>query len=95
MEERSSDVQESKSRPKPDSGPLFRSALLLGASVHKELETLGTSCFPTVAHFSGLLENETKVHHLSKSRKHNAGWVSKAETYFLIRIPSTPISIFH
>lgn len=74
---------------------LFRSALLLGARVHKELETLGSSRFPTVAHVSRLQENETKVHHLSKSRKHNAGWVSQAETYFLVRIPSTPGSIFH
>lgn len=74
---------------------LFRGALLLGARVHKELETLGPSRFPTVAHFSGLRENETKVHHLSKSRKHNAVWVSQAETYFLIRILSTPISIFY
>lgn len=74
---------------------LFMSALLLGTRVHKELETLRPSHFPTVAHFSGLPENETKVRHLSKSRKHKSEWVSQAETYFLIRIPSTPVSIFH
>lgn len=73
MEVRSSDVQESKPKPKADSGAgAFRECSSARGTGTQESGDTWTSRFPNVAHFSGLLEKETKVHHLSKSRKRNA-----------------------